>query len=91
MIIGNNNIGKQNFVSNNRQMQDRINDNNTNNMKPLVSPMNEKTSTMIHTDVMNKSEMNNKAFAMLQERLSNGTISIEEFNRKCKELGKHSQ
>ncbi len=91
MIIGNNNIGKQNFVSNNRQMQERINDNNTNNMKPLVSPMNEKTSTMIHTDVMNKSEMNNKAFAMLQERLSNGTISIEEFNRKCKELGKHSQ
>lgn len=91
MIIGNNNIGKQNFVSNNRQMQERINDNNTNNMKPLVSPMNEKTSTMIHTDVMNKSEMNNKAFAMLQERLNNGTISIEEFNRKCKELGKHSQ
>lgn len=91
MIIGNNNIGKQNFVSNNRQMQERINDNNTNNMKPLVSPMNEKTSTMIHTNVMNKSEMNNKAFAMLQERLSNGTISIEEFNRKCKELGKHSQ
>ena len=91
MIIGNNNIGKQNFVSNNRQMQERINDNNTNNMKPLVSPMNEKTSTMIHTDVMNKSEMNNKAFSMLQERLSNGTISIEEFNRKCKELGKHSQ
>ena len=91
MIIGNNNIGKQNFVSNNRQMQERINDNNTNNMKPLVSPMNEKASTMIHTDVMNKSEMNNKAFAMLQERLNNGTISIEEFNRKCKELGKHSQ
>ena len=39
MIIGNNNIGKQNFVSNNRQMQERINDNNTNNvaLNPIIS------------------------------------------------------
>ena len=37
------------------------------------------------------SEMKNKAFAMLQERLSNGTISIEEFNKKCHELGKQSK
>lgn len=92
MIIGNNNIGKQGFVSNNRQMQEKINENNiNNNQRPLISPMNEKASTMIHTDVMNKNDMYNKSFAMLQERLNNGTISMEEFNRKCRELGKHSK
>lgn len=92
MIIGNNNIGKQGFISNNRQMQEKINENNMNtNPNPIVSPMNEKASTMIHTDVMNKNDMFNKSFAMLQERLNNGTISIEEFNRKCRELGKHSK
>ena len=94
MIIGNNNMGKQGFVSNNRQMQEKINESNPNNFntaKPLVSPMNERASTMNHTDVMSKNEINNKSFAMLQERLNNGTISIAEFNRKCTELGKHSK
>ena len=92
MLIGNNNIGKQGFVSNNRQMQEKINENNIHtNQSPIVSPMNEKASTMIHTDVMNKNDMYNKSFAMLQERLNNGTISMEEFNRKCRELGKHSK
>lgn len=91
MIIGNNNIGKQNFISNNRKIQEKMFENNTNNIKPIISPMNENTSTMNHTNVMDKNEMHNKAFAMLQERLSNGTISIEEFNKKCRELGKHSQ
>ena len=92
MIIGNNNIGKQGFVSNNRQMQEKINENNIHtNQSLIVSPMNERASTMIHTDVMNKNDMYNKSFAMLQERLNNGTISMEEFNRKCRELGKHSK
>ena len=91
MIIGNNNIGKQGFISNNKQMQEKINENNMNKQRPIVSPMNEKASTMIHTDVMNKNDMHNKSFAMLQERLNNGTISIDEFNRKCIELGKHSK
>ena len=94
MIIGNNNMGKQGFISNNRQMQEKINESNTNNFnttKPLVSPMNERASTMNHTDIMSKNDMKNKSFAMLQERLNNGTISMEEFNRKCTELGKHSK
>ena len=32
--------------------------------------------------------MKEKAFAMLQDRLSNGTISLEEFNKKCRAIGK---
>lgn len=94
MLIGNNNgFGKPNFVSNNNPLQNNPNNqnNNPNQKKNIFNPMNEKVSSFQRSNVMNKDEMNNKAFAMLQERLSNGTISIEEFNRKCHELGKHSK
>lgn len=94
MIIGNNNIGKKNFISNNNLSQNKTNNNqhNTfNKKKNILNPMNENSSSFMHSNIMNKDEMKNKAFAMLQERLSNGTISIEEFNRKCHELGKQSK
>lgn len=94
MIIGNNNIGKKNFISNNNLLQNKTNNNqhNTfNQKKNILNPMNENTSSFMHSNIMNKDEMKNKAFAMLQERLSNGTITIEEFNRKCHELGKQSK
>jgi len=94
MIIGNNNIGKKNFISNNNLSQNKTNNNqhNTfNQKKNILNPMNENSSSFMHSNIMNKDEMKNKAFAMLQERLSNGTITIEEFNRKCHELGKQSK
>ena len=94
MIIGNNNIGKKNFISNNNLSQNKTNNNQQNTFnqkKNILNPMNENTSSFMHSNIMNKDEMKNKAFAMLQERLSNGTISIEEFNRKCHELGKQSK
>ena len=94
MIIGNNNIGKKNFISNNNLSQNKTDNNqhNTfNQKKNILNPMNENSSSFMHSNIMNKDEMKNKAFAMLQERLSNGTISIEEFNRKCHELGKQSK
>ena len=95
MIMGNNNnFGKPNFVSHNNQLNGQsqtTNQNNTINTKPSLNPANEKASTMYHSNIMSKEDMTNKSFAMLQERLSNGTITIEEFNRKCAELGKHSK
>lgn len=94
MIIGNNNIGKKNFISNNNLSQNKTNNNqhNTfNQKKNILNPMNENSSSFMHSNIMNKDEMKNKAFAMLQERLSSGTITIEEFNRKCHELGKQSK
>ena len=95
MIIGknNNNFGKPNFVVNNHSNQQNLinNEKSTINNKPYFNPANEKASTMYHSNIMSKDDMNKKSFAMLQERLSNGTISIEEFNRKCAELGKHSK
>lgn len=94
MIIGNNNIGKQNFISNNNSSQNKTNNNQQNpfnQKKDIFNPMNENASSFMHSNIMNKDEMKNKAFAMLQERLSNGTITIEEFNKKCHELGKQSK
>lgn len=95
MIIGkNNSFGKPNFVSNNNSNNINNNSNNineNNRQTPVFNPIHEKPSSFNHSNVMDKDEMKNKAFSMLQERLSNGTISIEEFNRKCHELGKNSK
>ena len=43
---------------------------------------------MQHTDVTSKKEMNDKAFAMLEDRLQKGLISMEDFNKLCEQLGK---
>ncbi len=48
----------------------------------------EKNRVMQHTDVTSKNEMNDKAFAMLQDRLNKGLISMEDFNKMCNQLGK---
>ncbi len=55
--------------------------------KDIIKPTNEKASSMVHSDVMNKDEMKDKSFAILQERLDKGTITVEEFSKKCAELG----
>ena len=39
----------------------------------------------------NKNDMYDKTLALLHERLSQGAITLEEFNRKCRELGKKRQ
>lgn len=82
MIIGNNQ-NNQNQVFNNKMNTIKQNAANT---KGIVSPISH--NTLQHKDVLNKNDMNDKAFAMLQERLSNGLITIEEFNKKCTQLGK---
>lgn len=43
---------------------------------------------MQHTNVMSKDEMNDRAFAMLQDRLNKGLINMDEFNKMCNQLGK---
>ncbi len=83
MIIGNNtnlNHNQNTFLNN----QD--NDNQTSFLDSDM--MREKNRAMQHTDVMSKSEMKDKSFAMLQDRLNKGLISMEEFNKMCNNLGK---
>ncbi len=45
-------------------------------------------STLQHSDPTSKNDMRTKSLAMLQERLNNGTISLEEFNKRCAALAK---
>ena len=52
------------------------------------SRMMEQNRVMQHTNVMSKNEMNDKALAMLQDRLRKGLISMDEFNKMCNQLGK---
>ena len=78
MIIGKDNFTKKQTFTNTKQ----------NTFPRGNQPFQKNNKIMQHSDVTNKQEMKDKAFDMLQERYQNGLISIEEFNRKCIELGK---
>ena len=96
MIIGNNNnnnnfsSNKTNFTSNfNERFTTIMNEGQKNSNK--ISPINETTQTKRYSKVNRKKEMSDKSFAMLQERLNSGTITLEEFNKKCNQLNKMRQ
>ena len=55
-----------------------------------LNPMIEASRTMQHTNVMSRDEMTNKSFAMLEDRLNKGLISMEDFKKRCTELGKRN-
>lgn len=81
-------IGKDNNINFNNRLN-TIKQNNNNNKTSINQ--NHQIEIMQHSNVMSKNEMADKSFSMLQERLRNGTISIEEFNKKCIQLGKQSK
>ncbi len=82
MIIGKNN---PNSLQNFNEKMNTIKENGQ-LTKNTVSPI--RTDTLKHKDILSKDDMNDKAFAMLQERLNNGLITVEEFNKKCTQLSK---
>ena len=43
---------------------------------------------MQHSDPTSRDNMRDKSLAMLQERLENGTISLDEFNKKVSQINK---
>ena len=102
MIIGNNNPMKGFNNINNKPQE---NNNFTQNFdkrfnmvkeqakknKSVINTFAKDNNVMQHSNVMSKSEMADKSFSMLQERLNNGTITLEEFNRKCNQLNKLRQ
>ena len=81
-------IGKDNNINFNNRLN-TIKQNNNNNKTSINQ--NHQIEIMQHSNIMSKNEMADKSFSMLQERLRNGTISIEEFNKKCIQLGKQSK
>ncbi len=44
-----------------------------------------------HINPLNKNEMSDKTLALLHQRLQQGTITLDEFNKKCEQLGKRRQ
>ncbi len=53
-----------------------------------INPFKEDIKSINHSNPLSKNDMRKKSVAMLQERLDNGLISLEEFNKKCKDLWK---
>lgn len=78
-------IGKDTNFQANRNTFLKENNNQSNNP---INPLVEANRVMQHTDVMSKSEMNHKAYSMLEDRLQKGLITMDEFNKKCRELGR---
>lgn len=93
MIIGNNDNG--NKINNNQNQENTIlngqigprneNDGSIKYQNPFVENIN----SMQHSDPTNKTEMRDKSIAMLQDRLVNGTISLDEFNQKVANINKN--
>ena len=42
-------------------------------------------------DVTNRKDMMDKSLAMLQDRLNNGTITMDEFHKKCEQINRLRQ
>lgn len=94
MIIGSNNNGNNfNNKFNDRQVQENTNFNRKmdqikENDENIIynNPFVEDIHSMQHSDPTNRDNMRDKSLAMLQERLENGTISLDEFNKKVSQL-----
>ena len=84
MIIGNNfnnpNQQSNRFHSNFKRTQQS----SSNKTNAFVKNL----STFSHTDAANKDAMYDKTLALLNERLQNKQITMEEFRRQCETLGK---
>lgn len=89
MIIGNNN---NNNINN--QLKPNINhkfNNQNNNINKKNNQWNNINHTPKYYNVNSTKDMHEKSFDMLQERLNNGLITLDEFNKKCNELNKLRQ
>lgn len=89
MIIGNNR--NENKFKDNNFLNDSF-DTKFNNYKDNRKLNNKKNifvqdiKEQAHTNVNSKEDMYNKSLAILNERLKNGLITLEEFNRQVKDL-----
>lgn len=83
MIIGNNN-NNNNFNNNNFENKFKKYQDNTQNHTGNIFVKDIKQH--VYGDPTSSNDMNDKALAMLNERLQNGLITLEEFNKKCQEI-----
>lgn len=93
MIIGNNfnRNPNQNFENSNFNNQNRNNSLNQNNSSSQNNNfsnnlLTKDISSFKYANIENKTEVYDKSLAILHDRLKNKSITLDEFNRKCKEL-----
>lgn len=93
MIIGNNfnRNPNQNFENSNFNNQNRnssLNQNNSSSQNNNFSNnlLTKDISSFKYANIENKTEVYDKSLAILHDRLKNKSITLDEFNRKCKEL-----
>lgn len=101
MIIGGNNFNNNpltknttfeqtNFKNNNKQIEQNqqiLAKHSTNKENTFTGEL----STFKHTSATNNDAMYDKSLAMLHERLDNNLITLDEFTKKCEQLGKKRQ
>jgi len=81
MIIGNN----SNSSFNHNTIPKYNNKKNDNSSTKLI---NSKPIQNHYSNPLNKNEMADKTYHMLEERYKNGLISLEEFHKQCNKLSK---
>ena len=97
MIIGNNfnRNPNQNFENSNFNNQNRNNRPNQNsNQSQGLNQNNNFSNNLLTKDISsfkyanieNKTEVYDKSLAILHDRLKNKSITLDEFNRKCRDL-----
>lgn len=86
MIIGNNSNFNDKIFENKFKKYKEDNEFISSNKKKNIFTKDIKETQ--YQDVTNKDDMYDKSLAMLHERLNNGLISLDEFNKKCNELAK---
>ena len=97
MIIGNNfnRNPNQNFENSNFNNQNRNNrPNQKSNQSQGLNQNNNFSNNLLTKDISsfkyanieNKTEVYDKSLAILHDRLKNKSITLDEFNRKCREL-----
>ena len=84
MIIGNNNDN----LNKNNNFNNKINGPDIDNPNKSHNPFVDNINSMQHSDPISREEMRDKSIAMLQDRLENGLITLEEFNQKVKNINK---
>ena len=97
MIIGNNfnrNLnfcfGNSNFNNQNRNNRPNQNSNQSQGLNQNNNFSNnlltKDISSFKYANIENKTEVYDKSLAILHDRLKNKSITLDEFNRKCREL-----
>lgn len=107
MIIGNGNNNQPNFSTQHRPLNNQSNNQNQlgNNFESKWNKIQEYNQhrpqqknvfvkdikEQHYADSGNTNQMHDRTLALLNERLQQGTISLEEFNQRCASLGKLRQ